>query len=123
MAETAGGIMLAGSILSAGFTAGLQSSCLRAQAKTLEALSERYASGWSSLVKAESALTQGISSDTYKTLDTMNQLTAQMRLNRIEYKKTYKQLQVVGIIILIIVFFLLFINRFGSIIINSIKKR
>jgi len=105
--------MIAGSIISSGFTAGLQASCIREQAKTLEALSEEYKNGWASLEKAQEALKDGVQSDNYKLLDNMNQLSAQMRLNRESYKQTYKQIQLVGIITIVIVFFLLFLKTFN----------
>jgi len=111
--DAMGGAMIGGSVISAGFKAGLQASCIREQGKKMEALSDEYVKGWGSLAASQKILTDKESSAHYKILDEMSTIGAQMRTNRKIYAETYKQIQFAGIFVIVVVFFLLLLKTFG----------
>ena len=108
-----GELMIGGTIFSAGLKAGLQSSCIREQGKKMEALSDEYVKGWTSLEASQDILANNEKSEHYKILDKMSTISAQMRINRKKYSETYKQIQFAGIFVIVVVFFLLLLKTFG----------
>ena len=108
-----GELMIGGSAISSGAMAAAQAACLRAQAKVLQEQAQKYKEEWSTLAQAKLQIEAGAEANSFQILDQMNTISAQMRLMRNAYQKSFKQVQYIGIICVTIIFFLLLLKTFN----------
>ena len=108
-----GEIMMGSSALFAGAEAAAKASCLRAQAEDLKKKAADYKNQWNSLAAGQKEWDELLKDQTFQYLDEMNKISAQMRLMRASFQRSYKQIQYIGIIFVTTIFFLLLLKTFG----------
>ena len=106
-------IMIGSSAILAGAQAAAKAGCLRAQAKDLEKKAEYYKSQWLSIDAAAANLTNKAKSQSFKILDDINSASAKMSLMRESFNNSFKQVQMIGIFAIVLVFILLLMKTFG----------
>ena len=106
-------IMIGTSAIMSGVQAARKAGCLRAQARDLEKKAEDYKSQWLSIDGAIANLTDEATSKTFKMLDEMQSVSANMSLMRESFNNSFKQVQMIGIFVIVFVFFLMLLKNFG----------
>ena len=106
-------IMIGTSSIMSGAQAAAKAGCLRAQAKDLEKKAEDYKSQWLSIDAAIANLTNKAKSQSFKMLDEMQSVSANMGLMRESFNNSFKQVQMIGIFAIVFVFLLLLMKNFG----------
>ena len=106
-------LMAGGAGLGAGWAAMQGANCMRQQASYTQELAQQYKAQWSAVIDAEGNMTANLKQDILNTVNAMQETKEQMELGQAVHKKYMKQIEMWGIILISIIFFLLLLKTLG----------
>ena len=102
-----------GNIGFAGYNAMKGANCMRQQAAYMVKLAQQYKQQWNALLTAEGEEAKILNDGMIMIVNNMSIVKDQMLLGKAVHKKYMKQIQMIGIIFITVIFFLLLLKTFG----------
>ena len=106
-------LMEGGNILFAGYNAAHAAECMREKAAYLQNIATKYQEQWKNAINGEGDLSVEIKEEMAQSLNDMSKINAEYTLAKRAYKSNLKSIQVVGIAMLVFVFFMLLLKTYG----------
>ena len=97
----------------AGYKASTQVPILKDSITQVQQETAKWQQQYSQLINQDLSLEGGLDQSMRETLQTFQELSAQLKVQQDDYTKSFRLLELVGIIIIVIIFVLLLLKQFG----------
>ena len=95
------------------YDSATQSEGIRQAIRNTRATTNVLKKRWDDIITGQVVLTQEIRQAILDDLDTISQNSARMRLAKEEFEKSYQNIQIAGVSLVVVIFFLLLLKRAG----------
>lgn len=109
----AGGIGMVVGVGQAGYQSDKSASALRSHIAEVKQETQDWKDKYNKILDVDYSLDANMVQGIKDTLDNYSKLQARISIERANYSNQYRQLQIVGIIFIVVIFFLLLLKQFG----------